>query len=315
MTSYSAYIPEIVELIRREGSLTVAEVARILGIDADEVRRQVNAYAVEAESESLRPMLPVAVYIEPVRDHDAASDDDLVAIQGDPHRDLLGIDRFDASVYGPLYEAAVDLAIREPHNEALHSANRKLLELFLDGVRPAEAFRATIVADAQRAVSLRRKVRITYSRAWEPGVVERVVEPYRVTRTGRGYEIDAGPLIDGRLRTYLVSRIRSFEELPEEFAMPAGVEDLIASDRTTSPVTGYVTHTAMWAVRKWSESYELGDSDDDGAQFVAHLLPPVSWRAALMKIDAGDDLDLDQLTHDEEAARIARRLLAHHDLA
>lgn len=314
MTTYKPAIPQIIALVEHHGSATLRQVSEALGIPPDESRRQIQAYDVEASSPSLMPQQPASVYIVPAHDDGRPSDDDMVEIEGDPARDVLGIQQFDASVYGPLYEAAADLAAREPDNEVLQSACQKLLHSFLGGVQPRHVYRASLVADAEVARRTCTKMRITYSRAWEPGVIDRVIEPYKVVSTPRGYEIDAGPLKDGRPRTYLASGIRTWEVLAESFEVPDGIEQLIEQDRTPTPVSGYVSQQALWAVRKWAESYEVGRSDSDGMEFTAHLLPPVPQRAARMKLDGGEELSLDADELNEAAIELARSLLRHHRL-
>ena len=83
-----------------------------------------------------------------------------------------------------------------------------------------------------RAVLDRRKIKIIYSRAWYPGVTERVIEPYAMVRTRRGWEVDAGPVDDhGRLRTYLLTGVQSFSVLDETFERPADVDALLRAQR------------------------------------------------------------------------------------
>ena len=55
-------------------------------------------------------------------------------------------------------------------------------------------------------------------------------------------------------------------------------------------------------------------SDEAGLMFTAHLLPPVEWRCALMRIAAGPALDLNDKDLDREAALLAAQLLDHHGL-
>lgn len=313
MRTYNPQLPSLIGIVRRHGSMRIADVAQVLQTPVLEIRAQINAYCYEARNTSLAPDFDVAIYIEPAEEGQL-SDDDLVKVAGNAERDLLGLERFDASVFMPLYDAASDLAVREPDNEALRAACEKLLDTFLPGVQPRRAFRSQFVADLQRAIDESRKVWLTYSRAWQPGTSNRVIEPYKLHQTARGYEVDAGPVTDGRLRTFLVSGIRSLVVLDEPSSPPADLETLISNERTTTTVSGYVTHHRAWAVKKWAEDVTYGRADHDGHTFTAKLLPPVGWRVALMMIDAGDGLDLDQTDYNAEAADLAARLLAHHGL-
>ena len=84
--------------------------------------------------------------------------------------------------------------------------------------------------------SRHHKVRIVYSRAWFEGVTERTIEPYRLVKTRRGWEVDAGPPdSEGRLRTFLLPHIRECDVLDETFEPPADLDDLLAAQRTTTP--------------------------------------------------------------------------------
>jgi WYL domain len=315
MSTYNPVVEKIVPLIRMHGPLELSAVSELIGVDPDEIRRQLAAYSFEAMSSSLRPFNPAYVFIDPISDDGQPSDADVVGIQGDPDSDLIGVEIFDASVFGPLYEAADDLLNREPGNAELSSAVAKLRDTFLPGIRPRAWHRSNFVAKLNSALADRRKVRISYSRAWNPGSFDRVVEPLAIQRTGRGYELDAGPVgEDGSIRTYLVSRISALEMLDERFEFPPDVDRILEATRRTTAVTGFGPQHRMWAIHKWAESVERCRDDADDAQFVAQLLPPVEWRAALMQIDAGSEMELDEDSLRQAAVDLARDLLKHHGL-
>jgi hypothetical protein len=79
-------------------------------------------------------------------------------------------------------------------------------------------------------------------------------------------------------------------------------------------VEGYVEHRSRWAVESWSERLDVGRADEIALTFTAHLLPPVEWRCALVRIAAGGGLDLNDKDLHDEGAVLAARLLEHHGL-
>ena len=70
-------------------------------------------------------------------------------------------------------------------------------------------------------------------------MTERVIDPYELNYSARGAEVDAGPLDeDGRIRTFLVSRIRDIDVLDETFQRPGDALALCAAAREPTPVIG-----------------------------------------------------------------------------
>ncbi|NHA00255.1 WYL domain-containing protein [Nocardioides sp. W3-2-3] len=133
---------------------------------------------------------------------------------------------------GHVYTAALALLDIEPDNAESADAIDVLAEtMFGEGdageaPEPAVADWNRLLPQFQRAREQRRAVRVVYSRAWQPGVSEREIEPYHLVQTRRGWEVDAGPVgPDGSLRTYLLSNIRSVEVLERTFEVPAGLEE------------------------------------------------------------------------------------------
>ena len=319
MTRYRQIITEVVALVEEQGEpLTVGELSVALGVPAAEIFRQVRAYDVdiEADQRALHDARP-EVFIIPSGDEDHHIDCDQcrVGLSGTPSRDLLGVERFDAAVLGPLYRAASELSAREPDNRVLAEAMEKLRAAFLPGLRPISTFRAEVVAQLGQAIGARRRVRIRYSRAWEPGVYERVVDPYRVEWTRRGAELDAGPIqADGSIRTYLVSRIESLAVLVDTFERPLDADERSAAARQTTTVAGVVPSGRLWVVERAAESTEVLEPEGDLVRFAAELLPPVHWRAARIVVVAGGRTRMDAPDTTDAAVEIARRIWDHHAL-
>ncbi|MDQ1616444.1 MAG: proteasome accessory factor, partial [Actinomycetota bacterium] len=151
----------------------------------------------------------------------------------DPEREL-GVEYLSAEQLSTLHGAGRDLLALEPDNEVL----RRALQAFEDGIERApedapDPAGDELAAQLNAAAQERRQVRIAYVRTWAPGSASRVVEPLRVIRTRRGWELDAGPVDDqGRIRTYLVSGIRSLDVLESSFERPVEVDTLIDANRT-----------------------------------------------------------------------------------
>lgn len=320
MTGYSSLIGGICEVLEQHGGgLSIGTLAKALDAHPAEVRRQVEAYADLETAATLEEFVGDTSYLliepaDPYADGAPPSDEDLVTLNASA-REVLGIEQFDAVVLGPLYQSAERLLVEEPDNQDLRDAAVLLRKRFLPGIRRPRHFNTRRVGELGRAIREHRRVRIIYSRAWQPGVSERVIEPYAVHHTSRGAEVDAGPVDEaGQIRTFLVNRIRELTVLEETFERPQDAEALSASARQLTDVSGYVTHAGRWAVEKWAESFTVTDRDEAGVAFVAQVLPPVEWRSGLMMLLAGPGSRLDDRSLDQQRAAVARRLLAHHGL-
>jgi proteasome accessory factor C len=211
--------------------------------------------------------------------------------------------------------AGHDLLAEEPDNDVLESALAKLDDSVLDGFDKGGPRWLGDQARAMRQAARDcRRVRIVYARAWHPGVVERVIEPYQVLHTRRGWEVDAAVAgRDGTVRTFLVSGIRKLEVLDETFTRPDDADALIAANRRLQAVEVVVPQGARWAVELYAESAQLLAEDEDSVKLRAHLLRPVEQRLGLLLIAAGPDAFVVSPTEFADAARVlARSLLDHH---
>lgn len=322
MSGYRQIITEVVALIEEYGdSLSLQSLSDALDVPVETIRRQVRLHDVDVPIDriGLVPEIWIeAAELDDCGDPAATSPQDIVCIGNgtDYARRVLGTERFGAAVLAPLYEAAAELSLHEPDNEVLAGATATLLRRFLPGMRPHSRFRAETIAELSRAIGSGNQVRIRYSRAWEPGVFDRVIEPYALVRTRRGIEVDAGPIhADGSIRTYLVSRILGIETLPQQFERPEDADRIAAAHREPTIVTGRVPQDREWAIRKWADEFRVVARTDEGTRFRAALLPPVPSRAGLMQLVAGPDAHFDDPDLRDAAATLAEDLLAHHDLA
>ena len=110
------------------------------------------------------------------------------------------------------------------------------------------------VAELRDAIEKRRRVRIDYERVWQPGVISRVIEPFALERTRRGFEVDAGLVGEaGSVRTYLVPFIRRLQVLDEEFERPVDAVALCRAHRSTTRVLIVVPRDREWVVELLAE--------------------------------------------------------------
>jgi proteasome accessory factor C len=292
--------------------LPLAQLASELDTTTESLRQTLLAYYVADVAAQADFRLPVIEFVGGNGDDDPARAEVVRVVTPDPEREL-GVQHLTAEQLGALHAAGSDLLALEPDNDVLRSA----LEAFETGLWPVEASRtdsgSDVAAEMNRAAQERRRVRIVYARAWKPGTSERVVEPYRVLRTRRGWEVDAGPVDDaGRVRTFLVSGIRETSVLDESFERPDNVDELIATQRAVVDVELVVPQTGRWAVERFAESLTLLQDDEESVKVRAAFLPPVEQRVGLILIscgaeafvmapptllDAGADLTLQLLDH------------------
>lgn len=318
-----AHVPGALRVLRlHPDGLPIRQVADELGVPEAQLREELEVFfladVVDAGAVGLRSCALEFLAAGP--DGSLAEADlaqaQVVRLTDDSPFEELGVAYLSAADLGALYRAAAELAALEPDNDVLAAAVDRLGSSVLGGVDGGGGPGADVAADLRRAASDRRRVRLTYARAWHPGVVERVVEPWRVVSTRRGFELDAGPLdAQGRLRTFLVSGVREHEVLPETFDRPADAEERIAAARRPLAVRLVVPADRVWVVERFVEHVEVERQDEDGAQLLVDVLPPVRDRVGLLLAVAGagafvvtppDLRDADQET--------ARRLLAHHGL-
>lgn len=225
----------------------------------------------------------------------------------------LGVDMVSVEDLSVLYRAGQELLQLEPENDVLRAGVDRLRETLLPveaTVREPDALARTL----RDAAEQHRQVRLTYVRAWRPGVTERVVYPYRVVNTRRGWELDAGyPDRDG-VRTFLLSGVQDAEVLAEKFDRPEDWVAQVENNRTEVVVDVVVPHAARWSVERVAESSEVVSEDEADVSLRLRLLPPVTERLGLALLAAGPEAFVAEPRALEYAARdVAQRLLAHHE--
>jgi len=319
-----AHVPGALRLLRlHPEGLPIASVADELGVAEAALREELEVFfltdVVDSGAVGLRSCALEFLAAGP---DGAMAEADLdraqvVRLTDDSPFEELGVAFLSAADLGVLYRAAAELAALEPGNAPLASALERLGASVLGGVEGRGGAFADVAADLRRAASEQRQVRLRYARAWQPGVVERVVEPWRVVSTRRGYEVDAGPLDErGDLRTYLVSGVREHELLDQRFTRPADADDRIAATRRPVAVRVVVPADKVWVVERFVETVEVEQQDEEGAQLLLQVLPPLRERVGLLLAVAGPEAFVVSPPELRDAdAETARRLLAHHGLA
>lgn len=304
--------------------LPLAELAAELGLPPDDLREVFMAYYLADLVELDSFALPVVEFFVPGREAAElpdAGDDDVppaaqwVRVIGDDPEHELGVDNLTAAQLARLHTAAVDLLALEPGNDVLRDA----VAAFESALEPADApeaaqWGADLAAALHRAADDHVRVRVTYSRQWLPGTRERTIEPYRLVRTRRGWEVDAGPADDrAAVRTYLVSGIVDLEVTDETFEPPADLDALLAANRTAETVRLVVPQASRWAVERYAESTTVTDDDEGDVALTAELLPPVADRLGLLLLCCGPDaFVVEPASLTDAGARTARLLLDHH---
>ncbi len=310
-------LPRIIEVLSYQGVVPVAAVAAEVGRPEGEVRDLLVRYYVTEDAEDRLGLPPPIDFLDDLGEEAEPSTATNVRLNDRYVVDDLAFDYAPVEYLARVYRVARDESLLEPDNAVLAGAVEKLRAYLDEDLTPSEADDGAGLSAAQwyGAARDRRRVRIRYVRTWWPGAAERVVEPYRVVRTRRGWEVDAGPPDeDGRLRTFLLSGVLGAEVLDEVFEPPADLVDLLVAQRHTAPVRLVVPTSAVWVVERQAEKVEVVREDGTDSEVVAHLLEPVADRVARILLVAGPDAFVVSGAGEyEDVGRdLARRLLDHH---
>ncbi|HEY0890263.1 MAG TPA: WYL domain-containing protein [Nocardioides sp.] len=328
MPASPKYVARIVRLLdvfeqlkAHPHGVPLRRLAEECGIPADELREDLLAYYTADPGDWLLGLTRRHVLEWSSSDTDPEDIDprDAAVVRLIDEPSDLGVEYLSADELALVYTAAVaalDLAGPDG-DDPLEEAIDVIVDTMFGSGGPAgpPGWRPPYLVDLQRASTERRKVRIVYSRQWEAGVFEKVVEPWRLVQTSvRGWEIDAGPVGDnGTLRSYLLSNVRSVEVLDETFEPPGDADRLLAAQRRTTSVRMELPHQARWSLDEYAESSAvIADADET---FIAdlELLEPVGWRVGLLMLAGGDGTRvLSPAGLVSEGPALARRLLDHH---
>ncbi|TDD70275.1 WYL domain-containing protein [Jiangella aurantiaca] len=214
-----------------------------------------------------------------------------------------------------IYRAGQTLLSLEPENDVLDGALRALGETMLTGIRPVDDhWKAELAGILIHAIRQRRWVRVEYTPVWRDDSMEHRIAPYRLLRTRRGWEVDAGMSADGRVvGSFLLTGIREATVLDETFERPPEVDDRLAGHRYEQQIELVVPQDARWAVDRFAESSELLDEDEESVKLRVRLLPPVERRLGILLLTAGPLAFVTDPPALADAGRaLARELLEHH---
>ncbi len=313
-----ARLPEVfATLAAHPDGLPLVELAERLGIPAAELRADLLAF-FSADLGGLLGLTRPSVleFLGPDGDDADPNEAEVVRIVDERPAEELGVEYVDAGTLGLVYNAARALQEIDPDDVDLQGALDVLAETMVgqpieSETAPTDGSSLEALQDAARD---RRQLWIVYSRAWREGVIERVIDPYRLVQTRRGWEIDAGPPDDnGEIRTFLFSNVRSFKVLPKTFEPPAEREAKLEAQRATRTVRVRVPHAARWAGDVYAEQVRVIEDGEVDVTLDLDLLPPVERRVGLMLLAAGPDASvIDPPAMISAVGEVAAELLAHH---
>lgn len=317
-----ARLPAILSLLERHpDGLSIPQVALAMDAPVDEVREDLLAfYTADVTPDQLFGLTrrEIIDFLSPAGEVVDPNEAEVVRLTDPRPTEELGVEYVDAADLALLYTSARDLQALEPDDPDLAGAVEVLRGALLGpqrhtsttGDRTADELARTL----QEATRAHQRVEITYSRAWRLGVSTRVIEPYRLLRTRRGWEVDAGPLHeDGSIRSFLLSNVRSATVLDETFEVPLGADEAVRLNRATQTVRVRLPQRARWVADRFAEGVVVVDDDEDVVTLDLALLPPLQHRLGLLLVVAGPEASAvspPELT--QAGAEVAAELLAHH---
>ncbi|KAA1418849.1 WYL domain-containing protein [Nocardioides humilatus] len=314
-------LPAVFEvLLAHPNGVPLATLADEIGVPAGELREDLLAFYTADPLEADRMLglwrPPVLEFLGPDGDGDVDPlDAEVVRAVNDRPTEELGVEYVDASELALVHTAAVALHDVEPDPD-LAAAIDVLTETMVGapGGHPERPAWHEPLRPLQEAQRQRRAVRIVYSRTWQHGVTPRVIHPYRLVQTRRGWEVDAGPPDSaGRLRTFLLSGIREVESLEQDFELPADLPAMLEAQRATTPVRVVLPHGSRWAADMYAETVTVLSADEDDVALELELLPPLADRVGMLLLAAGSGAFVTEPAELASAgAVLAEELLVHH---
>ncbi len=310
-------------LLAHPDGVPLADLADEVGVPADELREDLLAFYTADPLENDRMLglwrPPVIEFLGPDGDPEVEPGEaEIVRAVNERPTEELGVEYVDASELALVHTAAVALHDVEPDPD-LAAAIDVLTETMVGtpGGQPEPPAWHEPLRPLQEAQRDRHAVKIVYSRTWQHGVSARVIHPYRLVQTRRGWEVDAGPPDSaGRLRTYLLSGIREVESLEQPFELPHDLPAMLDQQRATTTVRMVLPHGSRWAADMYAETVTVLRADEDDAELELELLPPLTDRVGMLLLAAGPGaFVLDPPDLADAGAVLAEELLVHHGLS
>jgi predicted DNA-binding transcriptional regulator YafY len=317
-----ARLPAVFEVLSAHpNGLPLARLAEEVDVPADELREDLLAFfsADMIEHDAMlglsRPT--VLEFLEPDGTEGDPMSAEVVRIVTEHPTEELGVEYVDASELALIYTAALALHDVEPDAD-LAAAVEVLTETMIGepADQPPTPMWNRPLQPLQNAQRRRNQVRIVYSRAWSHGITSKVIHPYRLVQTRRGWEVDAGPPdTRGRLRTYLLSGIRRIEVLEETFALPLDADELLDRQRATTRVRVCLPHADRWVADMYAEKVTVVSADEDDVSLDLELLEPLERRVGMLLLAASPEafvVEPDHLRH--AGVVLAEELLTHYEV-
>jgi len=213
-----------------------------------------------------------------------------------------------------------NLSELEPHNQVLRAGLHRLKRRwFPDALSSRSSLsRSPYLALLRKSSDELRRVEITYANEWNPASKKRIIEPWQVRRTKRGFEVDAGPVHpDGSIRTFLLRNIEGVRVLDETFEVPGNFRDLINANRVTITARVGIPRSAERSYEALAESIVKINDDhtSDVLLLDVELAQPYEPRLAVLLLRAGPKAVVYQPADMRNiAAHRAQQLLSHHGL-
>lgn len=278
-----------------------------VGIPEAALREELLTYYT-ADTLSVRP--DTLVFTSAQGDEDDPASAEIVKVVTDQPTAELGVELMSPQQWLRAYEVAAWMSEMQPSDQALADAVAIIGERILSArvERPDSALGGRI----STAIRDRRYLDVVYSRAWQPGLVQRHVKPLRLVQTARGWELDA--LLGDEVRTFLIDRMRDATISDETFEPPPNIQERLAAHRKVATLTLNVPQRYEWVVGRYAERSTVVAQDLADVTIEADFLPPVADRVGLILVTAPGAFVIEPNELNESGPRMARLLWEHHGL-
>ncbi|WP_026877885.1 WYL domain-containing protein [Jiangella gansuensis] len=300
--------------------LPLARLAAVLDTDEQTLREEIIAFyradiSPAFDAGSYRHVRIEFLAADGESDDVEPADAEIIRASTDQPAAEIGVVHTAPAELANIYRAGQALLSLEPENDVLGGALKALGDTMLRGIRPTDDhWKAELAGTMLDAIRRRRRVRIDYTPVWREDSHEQVIAPYRLLRTRRGWEVDAGVSSDGRVvGSFLLAGIRDATVLDETFERTDDIDERMAANRREVAVDLVVPQGARWVIDRFAESSEVLDEDEESVKLRARLLTPVDQRLGIMLLVAGPLAFVTDPPHLADAGRtLAQELLDHH---
>lgn len=298
-------LSKLLDLLKAHpGGLPMSYLAEQIGVPEAKLRDEIIDFFA-AETMTVRQ--DTIVFESSFGREDDPASAERVRVVADQPTEELGVEFLPADEWLRIYETA---SVMADENNDLSAALDIITGQILGGLpqRPESDLGVALA----HSIEHRQSVRMVYSRAWQPGVKEYLVDPLRLVQTRRGWELDG--LVDGQLRTFILDRVRDIEITALTFEPPADIGVALAEHRRPVTVQLVIPHEGYrWVVDRYAESAVWTRNKADWV-VEAQFLPPVGERVGLILITAPDSMAITPPEFAEAGREMAERLLKHHGL-